>query len=120
MGTRTVLFSRRYRAALLDYLLGSGETELARAYELGRTAIDEDLGVLQILRVHVRAANAVLESSQTVVEILKRLKRAEDFLMEALAPFEMTHRGYVALLEGDRRKRLERIPHGKRPARHDE
>ena len=50
MSAQTVLFSRRYRAALLDYLLGSGETGLSHAYDLGRTAIDEGLGLLQILR----------------------------------------------------------------------
>jgi len=41
MAAKTVLFARRYRAALLDYLLGSSETGLARAYDLGRSAVDE-------------------------------------------------------------------------------
>lgn len=97
----TVLFSRRYRAALLDYLLGSGETGLARAFDLGRAAIDEGIGLLQILRAHQKAVNAVLGSTHNVNESLRRLKAAEDFLMETLGPFEMTYRGYVALLEGD-------------------
>jgi hypothetical protein len=104
MSTRTVLFSRRYRAALLDYLLGSGETGLSQAYDLGRTAIYEGLGLLQILRAHQRAVNAVLESTHNVNESLKRLKAAEDFLLETLSPFEMTYRGYVALLEDDHEK----------------
>jgi hypothetical protein len=100
---RSVLFSRRYRAALLDYLLGSGETGLSHAYELGRTAINEGLGLLQILGAHQRALNAVLESTHNVHEI-KRLRAAEGFLMETLSPFEMTYRGYVDLLEGDHDK----------------
>lgn len=104
MSARTVLFSRRYRAALLDYLLGSGETGLSHAYDLGRTAIDEGLGLLQIVRAHQRAVNAVLESTHNVNESLKRLKAAEGFLMETVAPFEMTYRGYVALIEGDHEK----------------
>jgi hypothetical protein len=102
------LFSRRYRAALLDYLLGNGETGLSNAYDLGRSAIDEDFGLLQILRAHQRAVNAVLESTQNVPDSLKRLRAAEDFLMETLSPFEMTYRGYVDLLEGDRAKLPER------------
>ena len=100
MGTRSALFSRQYRAALLDYLLGSGETGLARAYDLGRTAMDGGLGLLQILRAHQQAANAILESTRDVREALRRLKAAEEFLMDVLSPFEMSYRGYVALLKG--------------------
>ena len=100
-----MMFSRRYRAALLDYLLGNGEAGLSTAYELGRSAIDEDLGLLQIVRAHHRAVNDVIESTHNVGDSLKRLKAADEFLMETLSPFEMTHRGYVALLEGERKRR---------------
>lgn len=100
------LFSRRYRAALLDYLLGSGETGLAAAYELGRCAIDEDLGLLQIVRVHQRAVNGVIANTRDASDSLKRLKAAEEFLIETLSPFEMTYRGYVALLDDDHRKQV--------------
>lgn len=100
MSAQRLLFSRRYRAALLDYLLGNGETGLANAYDLGRSAIEEQFGLLQILRAHQRAVNGVLESTNNVPESLKRLRAAEDFLMETLSPFEMTHRGYVAMLDG--------------------
>lgn len=108
MSAKRPLFSQRYRAALLDYLLGNGETGLSNAYDLGRSAIDEDFGLLQLLRAHQRAVNAVLESTHNSNESLKKLKAAEDFLMETLSPFEMTYRGYVALLEGDHRKLRER------------
>src|SRR5690349_2785334 len=37
-----------FRAALADYLQGSGETALARAYELGRKAIAENLTLLDV------------------------------------------------------------------------
>ncbi len=99
MGAQQLLFSRRYRAALLDYLLGNGEKGLSTAYDLGRIAIDQDFGLLQILRAHQRAVNAVLESTHTVQESIQRLRAAEDFLMETMSPFEMTYRGYVALLD---------------------
>lgn len=108
MSPHKLMFSRRYRAALLDYLLGNGETGLSNAYDLGRSAINEDFGLLQILRAHQRAVNGVLESTHTTDESLKRLKHAEAFLMETLSPFEMAYRGYVALLEGDRGKLRER------------
>jgi phosphoserine phosphatase RsbU-like protein len=99
MGTERVLFLRRYRAALLDYLLGDGEHALVRAHELGRGAIDDGLGLMHVLRVHQRTVNAVLESAHTVTESIRRLNAAEDFLMETLSPFEMIYRGYVALLQ---------------------
>jgi hypothetical protein len=110
MSAQRLLFSRRYRAALLDYLLGNGETGLATAYDLGRSAIDEDFGLLQILRAHQRAINAVLESTHNVPDSLKRLRAAEDFLMETLSPFEMTYRGYVDLLDSERLK-IRNDPH---------
>ena len=94
-----VLFCRRYRAALLDYLLGSGEPGLARAYDLGRRAVEDGLGLLQVLRAHQQATTAVLESPHSVNESVRRLKAAEDFLIETLSPFEMTYRGYVQLLQ---------------------
>lgn len=109
MSAQRLLFSRRYRAALLDYLLGNGEAGLSTAYDLGRSAIDEDLGLLQILRAHQRAVNNVLETTRNIGDSLKRLKAAQEFLMETLSPFEMTYRGYVALLEDE---------HGKHAARH--
>ena len=118
MSAQRLLFSRRYRAALLDYLLGNGEAGLSTAYDLGRSAIDEDLGLLQILRAHQRAVNNVLETTRNIGDSLKRLKAAQEFLMETLSPFEMTYRGYVDLLDGqqgeprqrvvDRRKQIRR------------
>ena len=112
MSPQRLLFSRRYRAALLDYLLGNGETGLLNAYELGRSAMDEDFGPLQILRAHQRVVYGVLESTPNVTESLKRLRAAEEFLMETLSPFEMAYRGYVALLEGDHGKPRERASAG--------
>lgn len=99
MGSQSILFARQYRAALLDYLLGSGESGRERAYELGRRAIDSSLGLLQVLRVHQRAVNAILESTHKVEENLRRLRASEEFLMETLSPFEMAYRGYVDLLD---------------------
>lgn len=100
MGQPPVLFARLYRAALLGYLLSGAETQRARAYDLGRTAIVEGFSLLDILRTHFRAVNTVLEATPDARRGLARLKAAEDFLLEALSPFEMACRGYVALLPG--------------------
>jgi hypothetical protein len=98
MGVPRVLFCRRYRAALLDYLLGNGEAGLARAHDLGRHAIEDGLGLVQILLAHQQAIHAVFEATRTPRDGVNTLKAAEDFLLETLSPFEMTYRGYVALL----------------------
>jgi hypothetical protein len=99
MRTHAAAFSRQYRAALLDYLLGGGESVRTRGYELGRKAVEEGVGLLQIVQAHQTAVNVILESARSVGESLGKLKASEDFLMEALAPFEMTNRGYLALLQ---------------------
>ena len=100
MGKPLVLFARLYRAALLGYLLKGGENQRARAYDLGRTAITDGFSLLDILRTHYRALNTVLEATPDPRRGMARLKAAEDFLLEALSPFEMACRGYVALLPG--------------------
>ncbi len=97
----TDLFFRRYRAALLEYLLGDSESGLAYAYEFGRDRIDERVGILQIVRVHQRAVKSILESTPED-QRLARMIAAEEFLMEALSTFEMASRGYVAMLNSER------------------
>jgi hypothetical protein len=106
MGKPLVLFARLYRAALLGYLLNSSEQQRARAYDLGRSAIAEGFSLLDILRTHYRAVNALLEATPDARRGLVRLKAAEDFLLEALSPFEMACRGYVELLPD----RPDRVP----------
>ena len=127
MGTQRVRFARQYRAALLDYLLGSGESGLERACRLGRRAIELDVGLLELLRVHQNSVNAVLESTTPVAESLQKLEAADEFLMETVSLFEMAYRGYLDLVEDERgRSRPEakqvipryswRMKSGRRPA----
>jgi hypothetical protein len=95
-------FFRNYRAALLDYVKGSGESGLALAYELGRERVDENTGLLQVLRVHQRAVTSILKSTPAD-DRDPRLRASDAFLMEALSTFELVSRGYVDL--ADRRDR---------------
>jgi two-component system sensor histidine kinase UhpB len=96
MATRA-LFQRQYRAALLDYLLCGGESGRARAYALGRRAINVDIGLLQILRVHQDTVRPILQAARSLREMLRNAEASEDFLLEVLASFEMTYRGYTEL-----------------------
>jgi hypothetical protein len=99
--SQTNVFFRRYRAALHEYLVSSGESGLAYAYEFGRARIDKEAGLLQILRVHQKAMKSILEKTPAE-DRLARLMAGEQFLMEALSTFDMASRGYIAMLHSRR------------------
>ena len=106
MPRQEIQFARRYRAALLDYLLRHDEDGLARAYDLGRRAIRNGFGLLPVLRMHQSEVTAILEATDDAERSAQQMKAAQDFLMEALSPFEMVTRGYldvVARRDGTRR-----------------
>lgn len=94
MKTRLEKLAARYAGALREYLANEHEAVLARAYELGRTAIARQFGVLDLAAVHQAAMRKV------VLPVLARdnrahcLKAAETFFLEAISPFEITHRGF--------------------------
>src|SRR6476646_1169996 len=52
--------AREYSAAMRDYLAGQGEAALRRAYEAGRQALSEGLGVLEMVAAHQEAVIGVL------------------------------------------------------------
>ncbi len=89
-------FASAYRQALVAYALaGEGEEALMQAYELGRRAVGEQRSILDMVAMHQDVMlNAVLCSA---AEEQKGgyLRYGEEFLAEALAPFEMMHRGFA-------------------------
>src|SRR6266513_2390522 len=70
-----------YALGLQHYLAEPEEPALARAHELGRKALTDGLGVLEMATIQSQAMSSVL-------------KALEKFFVEALTPFEMTHRGF--------------------------
>jgi len=84
----------QYRRALEDYLDGAGETALARAYELGRKAVADGLGVLEMAALHHEALRASVRRLAAVEDRAKATEAAHGFLIESLSPFEMTHRAF--------------------------
>jgi signal transduction histidine kinase len=85
---------RQYTHALEDYLAGEGETALQEAYELGRRALTEGLGVLEMASLHAEALGVVLRHTTTSADCLLKVNGGAKFFAESLSPFEMTHRGY--------------------------
>jgi hypothetical protein len=83
--------ARDYRVALLSYLPRREEAALNRGYELGRSAVIEQVGLLELARVHHDVFLAVLEETQAD-DVLPVAAAASEFLMEVLATFDMTQR----------------------------
>ena len=86
--------AEQYRRALRDYLDDAGETALARAYELGRNAVVDGLGVLEMAALHHEALRASVLRLAAFEDRAKAAEAAQRFLMESLSPFEMTHRAF--------------------------
>jgi signal transduction histidine kinase len=85
-------FSMAYRAALRGYLEGSGESGLTRAWELGRRALRERLGLLEVAALHVQlVGDGIARGPHPAVP---RLAAEGAFLLEVLASFEMAQRGF--------------------------
>jgi len=109
-----------YIQALNDYFAGGGERALGRASELGRSAFGHGVSLLDVIMLHQGALDrALIRSSDRRAERLKS-RRAAEFLIESLWPFEMAHRAFfetnLALrelnqaLEGEA-KRIARLLH---------
>jgi light-regulated signal transduction histidine kinase (bacteriophytochrome) len=93
MNARARDLPARYSEALVRYLAGADEVALNQAYELGRKALGDGLGVLDIAMLHHGALDAVLAGEPAAARS-SEIARAAEFLSETLSPFEMTLRGY--------------------------
>lgn len=83
-----------YAQALHEYMSGAGETALQQAYELGREAVIQGLGVLDLVVIHDEAAKAAMRNTKARENPEKLINATHSFLMESLSPFEITHRSF--------------------------
>src|SRR2546425_13366987 len=84
-------FVDAYGAALNDYLAGGGEAALQRAYELGRSALAQGLGVLELAAVHhIALGQVAMAANGNIVQMIATASQIE---AEELSSFELTHRG---------------------------
>jgi hypothetical protein len=90
-------FRRDYAPAFLQYLTQGGEPGRRMAYELGRRAVSEHLSLLDLARIHHLVLLDVLKTHRTPNELEHIARAASEFLVEALAVFEMAHRGFTEL-----------------------
>ena len=86
---------RNYRAAFLRYLPKRDEAALDAGYQIGRSAVVDGLTILDLVQVHHDVLREVLRTGSPE-ELDGLTATAADFLVEVLATYEMTRRGYLA------------------------
>jgi light-regulated signal transduction histidine kinase (bacteriophytochrome) len=85
--------AEQYSAGLATLIAGSRESVLLDAHELGRRAVAEGVGVLDLVNLHHLALRGIAAGSDGAADA-KWLDAAAAFLAELLSPFEMMLRGY--------------------------
>jgi hypothetical protein len=83
---------RNYTPAFLAHLTRHDEATLRAGYELGREAMVMGLSMLDLVDIHHAVFSDVVMSVRNVAELPDIVSAAASFLVEALAPFEMTRR----------------------------
>lgn len=87
----TKRYSDEYRDALVRYLDGAGEEALMSAYDIGRRAIENGVGILDVVALH-RTAVVGLTTERHIADPSSFVRIAASFLAEALSPFDMSYR----------------------------
>ncbi len=85
--------AQKFRVALRAYLCEGGEASLKSAYDLGRYALDAGFGILDITALLHRILAEVIEERHPGEKSAATVRLAQDFFVESLSSFEMTHRG---------------------------
>jgi two-component system sensor histidine kinase UhpB len=94
MKSRLHQLETEYISALQDYLASPAEATLTRAYEIGRAALAQELGLLEMAVLHHEALGRILPLVLGLEESTQVVKEAKSFFVESLTPFEMVHRGF--------------------------
>jgi light-regulated signal transduction histidine kinase (bacteriophytochrome) len=94
----------RYAAALRAHLAAPSEETLAGAYQLGRDAMHDDAGLLDLAAAHHHAL-AQLAAERPLAP--NALEAARAFFNEALSVFEMVNRGYRSANESLKARNVE-------------
>ena len=92
MTTPDARFRQNYAAGFARFLFHRDEAALAAAYDLGRTGLEQGIGLLDVVAIHhgvVLDARAGLEGPQELAEA------GATFLVEVLASYDMAHRSFL-------------------------
>ena len=86
MRAQNVLFLRRYRADAFWITSSVIGKRNSRAYDLGRKALADGHGLLDVLRTHQRAMHAIIEAHTTPRKHSNDSTPRGSFLPEILSP----------------------------------
>lgn len=90
---------RDYRPAFLRYLSRRDEPARHAGYLLGRTAVAQGKGMLDLVAAHHVTLVEVLPDAKDADEVLAMSTAASEFLTEVLASFAMASAAVAALQE---------------------
>jgi hypothetical protein len=90
-------FRLDYAPLMLRYLSQQDEEGLQAAYELGRAALREQLGLLDIVRVHNELLLEVLATARGVVEAHDVARSSTTLLIDLVASYDMSQRAYMGV-----------------------
>jgi transcriptional regulator with GAF, ATPase, and Fis domain len=89
MNANVADFVQQYREVFATYLQGRDEHALSRAYELGRSAVAQDLSVLDLAAAHQEAILERVRSSSDPTEHEELIRAAGEFFLESVSAFEV-------------------------------
>lgn len=92
-------FSAAYAHAFRTFLADESEASLRAAYELGRSAVSRELGLLDLAHAHHEALLAELVDAPEREDQRRITRAAAEFLLEAIAAYEMVRLGFVEAVE---------------------
>jgi hypothetical protein len=95
MNTPRDRLTKNYTPTFLNFLAHPNEEGLHSAYELGRAALADDITLLDLIRTHHHVFGQILRTTTNPDDHPAIVNAAADFLVEALAPFEIARRGYL-------------------------
>jgi signal transduction histidine kinase len=85
-------FLRRYQAELQSYLRRGSSASSRRTDALGRSALANDLEILELAHIHAEALLALIPVDCPETVRSRTVKRAGAFFLDVLIPIERTHR----------------------------
>ena len=88
-------FRLDYAPLMLRYLAHEDEAGLKAAYELGRSAMRDSVGLLDVVRVHNELFLDVLATARDADEGLALARSSSTLLMDLIAVFEMSQRRFT-------------------------
>lgn len=90
------LFDDEYKRLLDEYIEYRDEDRLSAACELGHVAMRRGMSVFEVVRLHENAWSGVISMDRLRYEAKQQSRAAQEFLMNALSPFEASLRRVVA------------------------